>query len=432
MTDQTKEVKQRSEKRYLLIILLIAAVLRIALAIYLGQAVEPISPAYDQIFFDDVARRLLEGKGFSYTRPPWPFIQPGEPTAFISYLYTSFIAGVYWVFGANPLVLRVIQALICSLMPWQVYQFVKKLGDIRPNWEENRTSILALIAALITAGYAYFVFFSATLMTEGFYLMTVTWSILLTLDLRRRPTLKKWALWGLAVTLATLLRQVFMLIAVFLFLYVLWHNWRQVKVSHVLVAGVIAASLILPWTVRNYLVFDRFLLLNSQGGQTFWNTNHPALGTNFEGSPMFPIPTDLEHLNEAELDNALLRRGWQNVVADPGRFFLLSFDRFLEHFRFWSIPTSTPLNNIARLVSYTILLPFMVTGLVMSFKEWRRWLLLYLFILAYTGIHIISWPGPRYRLPVDVLLVIFAALPLASILTHLFPKIFTNQLTTEQ
>jgi hypothetical protein len=55
----------------------------------------------------------------------------------------------------------------------------------------------------------------------------------------------------------------------------LWQAGRRVKVCHVALAGAVAAALILPRTVRNYLVFDRFLLLNSQAGQVLWNANHP-------------------------------------------------------------------------------------------------------------------------------------------------------------
>jgi hypothetical protein len=57
----------------------------------------------------------------------------------------------------------------------------------------------------------------------------------------------------------------------------------------------------------------------------------------------------------------------------------------------------------------------MVAGLVLSLREWHRWMLLYLFIVAYTFVHIISWVQIRYRMPVDVTLVPFAALVLVAL-----------------
>jgi 4-amino-4-deoxy-L-arabinose transferase-like glycosyltransferase len=356
-----------------------------------------------------VALNLLAGEGFSFTRPPWPFIQPGAPTAYTSFLYQLFLAGVYFLFGPHPLAARLIQALLCSLMPWQVYGLVRRVLGEPPAWEK-RAGVVALVAAAITAGYAYFVYYSATLMTEGLYLLAVAGSLNATLDLADRPTARRWVAWGLAVALATLFRQVFMPMAVLLFLYVLWKARRRVKIGHVALAGGIAAALILPWTVRNYLVFDRFLLLNSQAGQVFWNGNHPDLGVRFQASAMFPIPADLQGANEVDLGNELLRRGLKNVAADPGRFLRLSLSRAGIFLIFWPMKESSVFSNVARPLSFGLCLPFMIAGLVLSLREWRRWLLLYLFIAAYTFLHLISWVQIRYRMPVDVALAPFAAL----------------------
>jgi hypothetical protein len=253
-----------------------------------------------------------------------------------------------------------------------------------------------------------------------------------TLDLAEEPTARRWAVGGLAVSLTSLLRQVFMPMAALFFLYVLWRARLRVKIRDVALAGGIAAALILPWTVRNYLAYDRFLLLNSQVGQTLWNANHPDLGVQFIGDAMFPIPEDLRGANEVDLNNELLRRAIENVAAEPGRFVRLSLSRTANFFRFWPIPSSSLFNNLARTVSFTICLPFMVAGLVISLREWRRWLLLYLFIAAYTFIHIISWTQIRYRMAVDVVLVPFAALAVVTLAHWLRSKIPRHASLTQE
>jgi 4-amino-4-deoxy-L-arabinose transferase-like glycosyltransferase len=406
------EVDTYRERRWLVAIVVVGLLLRVAMALYLGNQVVPTPAAYDQIFFQDVALNLLAGKGFAFTRPPWPFIAAGAPTAYTSFLYQLFLAGVYLVFGAQPLAARLVQALLCSVMPLQMYGLVRRLLRQPPAWE-RLAGMVALLAAAITAGYAYFVYYSATLMTEGLYLVTVLWSLNATLDLAERPSARRWVSWALAVGLATSLRQVFMPMAALLLLYVLWKARRQVSLRHLVLAGVILAALILPWTVRNYLVFHRFLLLNSQAGHVFWNANHPDLGTHFEAAAMFPIPADLQGANEVDLSNELMRRALQNIAADPRRFLLLSLDRLRIFFIFYPMQESSPFSNVARTVSFGLCLPFMVLGLVLSLREWRRWLLLYGFIAAYTLLHVISWVQIRYRMPVDAALVPFAALAAA-------------------
>lgn len=418
--------------RWLLAILLVGLGLRLGMALYLGEAVEPIAPAYDQIYYHDVALNLLAGKGFSFIRPPSPYFQPYVPTSYVSFLYCAFVAGVYALFGPHALAVRIVQAVICSLLPLLVYRLTRRVltegagpedragedQDLRDRSRE-RAEAVALVAAGIAAVYAYFVFFGAVLMTEGLYLIGIAWALDLTLLLARQPTARRWATWGFVVALTCLLRQVFMPIAVLLFLYVLWRARRAVRVGHVALAVLVGCAIILPWTVRNYLVFDRFLLLNSLGGIIFWSGNHPALGTQWGIGHWLAIPPELASLNEVDLNSVLVREGWREVMADPGRFLLLSLDRTAEFFRFWPAPESSLFNNLARTASFTICLPFMIAGLFVSLREWRRWSLLYLLIICYTLIHVISWAGIRYRMPVDLALVPFAALAIDMLISRL-------------
>jgi uncharacterized protein (DUF983 family) len=42
-----------------------------------------------------------------------------------------------------------------------------------------------------------------------------------------------------------------------------------------------------------------------------------------------------------------------------------------------------------------------------------------MFVIVYTGIHLLTWTLVRYRLPVDAVLVIFAGLALVDILNRI-------------
>ena len=190
--------------------------------------------------------------------------------------------------------------------------------------------------------------------------------------------------------------------------------------------------MILPWTVRNYLAFHQLVLLNTNAGYVFFWANHPIHGASFISllGPEQPsyhdlIPPELLSLDEASLEKALMARGLGFVIADPGRYVLLSLSRIKDHFIFWPKPDSGTLSNISRVGSFGAFLPFMIYGLILAlsgaWRERRRLpsdergaalVLLYLFILVYSGIHILTWTGIRYRLPVDTVLVIFAAVGL--------------------
>jgi hypothetical protein len=85
-------------------------------------------------------------------------------------------------------------------------------------------------------------------------------------------------------------------------------------------------------------------------------------------------------------------------------------DKTLEYFKFWPSSASSSVSNLGRVLSFGLFLPLMVWGLWLSFSRWRRFSLLYLFMVIHTSIHLVSWPALRYRLPVDAVLMVFAGL----------------------
>jgi hypothetical protein len=198
---------------------------------------------------------------------------------------------------------------------------------------------------------------------------------------------------------------------------------------------VVLLLMILPWTFRNYRVFEQFVLLNTNAGYALFWGNHPVYGTKFVpiltpdmGSYYSLIPSDLLHLNEAALDTALLKLALKNIVADPGRYFLLSLSRIPPYFLFWPLPESSIISNISRLASFGLFFPAMLYGLFLSYRRKIASLragiasplfLLYLFILIYAGIHILTWTLVRYRLPIDAVLVTFAGVAIVDILTRI-------------
>ena len=189
------------------------------------------------------------------------------------------------------------------------------------------------------------------------------------------------------------------------------------------------ALLILPWTFRNYRAFGEVVPLNTNAGFALFWGNHPIHGTKFIpllGNDVYAdlIPAELLPLSEAQIDQELLRLGLQFIVDDPGRFITLSLSRAVEYFKFWPTADSSLISNISRVASFGLALPLMLAGLLLStplmvnpqFEQQRAQLvLLYLFILIYTGIHLASWTLIRYRLPVDAVLLMFAALTVTTI-----------------
>jgi len=410
MTPQRSNVLtfQRSNartSRWLLLIIVLATLLRLGAAVYLGDTVEVLPGTYDQVTYDALARRVLTGHGFSYATEWWPATPADEPTAHFSFLYSLYLAGVYAVFGLHPLAARLLQALIAGvLMPLLLYRITRRTANEK----------VALVAAGIGAVYIYFVYYTVTLMTETFFILAVLAGLELAFSFVRQPAWKGALFLGLVLGAGVLIRQTLLLFVPFLLGWIVWELRSRVRWGHLLLVLLVIALFIAPWTIRNYIVFDHFVLLNTNAGFAFFWANHPIHGTYsalLEGSSYQDlIPVELRSLNEAELDSALMRLGLGFVWDEPGRYALLCLNRTVEHFKFWPSPDSSTISNISRVGSFGLFLPFMLYGLVLSFRKWRAYLLPYLFIVVYCGIHLLTWAGIRYRLPVDAVLVPFAGL----------------------
>jgi 4-amino-4-deoxy-L-arabinose transferase-like glycosyltransferase len=378
----------------------------------MGDQVTVLPGIHDQVSYDALARSLLDGRGYSFTENWYPFTPANTPTAHWSFLYPLYLAGVYAVTGYHPLAARLLQGVLGgALLCFLVYKIGRRVAN-----EET-----GLVGAALAAVYGYFIYYSVALMTEMFFIVLVMLILYLSLELKENPTPLRWVGLGLSFGLAALLRQTIFLFIPFVLIWLFLElRNRSILWWHFSVPIVITFLLIAPWTLRNYLVYREFLLLNSNAGYALFASNNPNLGTDWSNDRVVvPVPEDLKGKNEAQLDRALTQRAIELILADPQRYLQLTLDKTLEFFWFWPSPESSRISNLNRILSFGLYLPFMLLGLCLSFSRWRNFTPLYLFIVIHTGIHLLSWPAPRYRLAVDAVSMIFAGVALLELAKQL-------------
>lgn len=422
----------------LFLILAVSVFLRVVVAIAMGNTVVELPGIFDQVSYHNLALRVVGGFGFTFGEEWWPITPAGAPTAHWSFLYTLYLVLVYSLFGPQPLVARILQAVIVGILhPYITFRIGEKI------FSRN----IGLAASAITAVYVYFFYYGAALMTEPFYIIAILFSLYVALLLAQNTDKQKDAMLGIALGISLgitiLLRQVFLLFVPFLFLWMWFARFRRrggLPLTPTVLSLLIVVLLILPVTYFNYSRFGRFVLLNTNSGYAFFWGNHPIYGTKF--IPILPtetyqelIPEEVRHLDEAALDQELLKRGIQFVTDDPGRYALLSLSRIPPYFMFWYSPESSTLSNISRIGSFGIFLPFMLYGLFLAIKQNRNDLLvspvglMLLFAIVYSGVHILTWTLIRYRLPVDAVLIPFAGLALVELVQRSFaslPRILSH------
>jgi len=412
-------------------ILLLSVVLRVGASIFLGDKVVVLPGTSDQVSYHNLALRVLGGYGFTFDKDWWPATRAGEPTAHWSYLYTLFLVVVYWIFGPHPIAARLIQAISIGLIhPYLVYKLGNRLFS----------HTAGLIAAFITAVYIYFIYYAATLMTEPFYITAILCSLLMLFKnsqpgRTQRIQVTDAVYLGLSFGAAILLRQLYLLIIPFALLWLVWackKSFQHFPLRQITISLVIIFVLIMPFTIYNYNRFGRFVLLNTNAGFAFFWGNHPIYGSSF--IPILTsdqyrelLPQDQLHLDEAALDQELLNRAIGFVTADPIRYFNLSISRISSYIEFWPSANSGLISNISRVASFGIFLPFMLWGLVLDIANRKQdfWIelaspssFIILFGVVYAGIHILTWTLIRYRLPIDAVLILYAAIAIENFYTR--------------
>jgi hypothetical protein len=429
-----KILKSKHNPRSILILIIgISVLIRIVAAIYLGDKVVDLPGTYDQISYHNLALRVLGGHGFSFGVGWWPATPANQPTAHWSYLYTLYLVLVYFIFGPHPIVARLIQAVIVGI--FQTYLTFKIGQKIFGDW-------IGIVAALLSSVYIYFIYYSATLMTEPFYITAILWALFLILEIREIPSkahnlkpgreITLSIFLGLALIIGVLLRQLLLIVVPFLLLWVWlvrWSKYRKLPLTSTAIVAAVMIVFILPITFYNYQRFHRFVLLNTNAGFAFFWGNNPIYGTQFQ--PLLSnttyaqlIPEDVRSLNEAAMDQALLKRGIGFVISDPVRYILLSISRIPFYFEFWPTAGSGLISNISRIFSFGIMLPFMLYGMIAALfniivpikDSWSSpEVMLILFSALYAAIHILTWTLIRYRLPIDAIFLVFAGYALSDL-----------------
>jgi 4-amino-4-deoxy-L-arabinose transferase-like glycosyltransferase len=379
-------------------ILLVALGLRLAAALVLGNTVRGLSGAQDEITYSMLGHRFVQGYGLTFPENWYPWIKANAQQAYFSDAISYYLAAIYALFGYQPLAARIITGLLSTVSVGALYVLAARLF--------GRT--VGLVAAAIAAVYAYLIYYGVTLVTEPLFILALLATMLLTYSTADQPRAWKWPLLGATLALAVLLRMA----AIFFVIPLLgWLAWRiKQRRWRALIPLVVIALAIAPFTIQNYQMFGRFLLLEANFGHVFWNGNHPDSLGNFHPYRVFPIPPDVLALNnDVDITNELLRRGIQNILHDPGLFVMLTVTRLREFFLFWPTAESDLLANTLRVLSFGLMWPFALGGLWLSRRQWRDLLPIYIFMVVHTGIYAVTWTMIRYRIPLDAFLIPFAA-----------------------
>lgn len=408
---------------------LLALLLRLAYAATLPPRIVVTYEA-DPITYDQIARNLMAGRGFSGASFYYP-AGSDVPTAFWDALYPVFLATIYWLGGPNIPLVRAVQALLGAVAVGLTYWLGSRLIGRRAG----------LLAAAISAVYPFFIYYSAQLLTETLFMALILGAIVVALKAEEIARARWFALLGGVIGLAALCRAEAFLFGLAL---VPWTAWRAIRSGAFVPAGptrsqrvalaataLLAMALVLsPWVVRNQITFGAPIFTTTKLGYNLFKYYHPTM-TADQTVRTVPFPP-MEGLGEPQREALMRAEALRFMASDPGRTLWFMLNKLVLLFKL------TPTNDVNRqyalvsIASYGALLPFMAAGFVITARRILRdrdlrFLPLVAYVLFSVATKAAVFAGIRLRMQIEPFLILLAALAITRVAGHslarLLPRI---------
>jgi 4-amino-4-deoxy-L-arabinose transferase-like glycosyltransferase len=396
-------------------IALLALLVRIAWILYKISVIpkEVLATAPFENEVGNVAAALAGGHGFCCL-----FRQPTGPTAWLSPTYPLLIAAIFKIFGsftfssfcASVLLNSLFSALTCLPLYHAAVRVAGKFTAFLAGW------FWALSPIAIILPYAWI--WDSSL--SAFLGSVILWA---TLGLPDRPDLRGFTLYGLLWGISLLTNPALGALLPFLLIWILlrFRASNPQRLRYALVCAVVIVLTCLPWTLRNYMQFHRFVPFRSNFAYEFWSGNNEIFDpesrelnriTRYEQTRLYA------HLGET----AFLDQKWQAarhfVGAHPVLYANLCARRFVATWLGTDSPVHDFLNADSAMARFLLLWNavcsvLIVAGLARLYRERRAFFVpLAVFPFIFPITFYLAHTSLRHRHPCDPALLLLAAIAL--------------------
>jgi hypothetical protein len=327
-------------------------------------------------------------------------------------LYPYFIAVLSVLFGGLTAV-KVAQCLLGATL-------VLAVGRIGVFAFGERAG---LVAAAITAFYPELVWFAAHFWAETVFTVLLWWAFerLFEADARAstRWTVMAGVLWGLAI----LTRET---VLYFVPVAAVWLAWRRPGGRRRAAVLVVTTLLVvLPWTVRNWMIFHTFIPVSTAGALNLWqgNTRLSRQQVYEEYWSVHGRAQKYEHTRKRAIESILERQPlWIfEKLQDEMPAYWAAHGQPIVHIERGAYGTVSRSRALAAVVvvlaPYLGVLVLFVVG-VAALPRGRPAFLLLAFLVFYVLLHVAAHGYPRYRLPSLPVLFLVAGVGWTALVSH--------------
>lgn len=354
-----------------------------------------------------VAENIALGKGFSMrllgSKDP-------KPTALVPPGYVYFIALMFHIFGiysvkaaiAMEIFQSFIDAFTCVVLYDLGEKFDKKVG---------------LLTSVGFALYPPAVFFSVLRIGPApvvVLLLAIIISYFLKIQEQQRSV--DAVVCGLCMGINALLEPAVILFYVIGCVWLLYWSTppRSTALKNSMVMGLVCIVCILPWTIRNFVVFDTFVPIKSALGRNLLEGNHPySTGVihNFDFEKVFSTEEfkSLEQLDAVSVDKVMFKKAVSFIQEDPMNFIRSTLKRIYYFWSFTNPYRETPHDDL-RIITYGPVFILAVICILFTKRPWRESSLILSLFLSYPLPYYIAHVSiNRYKYLMEPFLIILAS-----------------------
>jgi hypothetical protein len=307
-------------------------------------------------------------------------------------LYLYFLGTVFALFGTLGAI-KLVQGAVGGLLPSALGLLGGRVLGERPG----------LAAAAIAAFYPELVWFSAHFWSETLFTVLLWWGFerLVAADGSASRTA---AVAGVLFGLAVLTRETVLYFLPIAAVWLAWHRVGGRRRAAIFLA--LAAVVVVPWTVRNALVFHAFVPVSTAGALNVWQGN-TRLSREEVYEEYWSVHGRIEkyrHSRRRAIESILERQPWWLLekIRDEMPEFWAAHGQPIVHLErgaYGDVPRPVAWAAIAVVVvPYLAVLALFVVGLAVMPAN-RGSTLLLAFLVFYVLLHVAAHGYPRYRVP---------------------------------
>lgn len=405
----------------LVVLCIVACALLVRIALVMSFETYIISDSQDHWAFGyemgRVASAIANGNGFSS-----PFEPGNMPTAWLAPVYPYFLALIFKFFGTYSQGAAFAALFMNSLFSSLTCGFVYYIGKAAMNRNAG------LLSSVIFALYPPSIWHSinniwnttlAAMVFSALILYVINYSG--SLNFRRSVTS------GVVMGIAVLTSPAILAFYPFLLIWLYFQGEGSLKcktksIGVILILFILSIS---PWMIRNYLEFDKLILIKSNLGLELRLGNNPNATGSFEmrkGESLHPTLSDKEmarfkEMGEIDYTEYCLKEAMQFIYENPLKFLSLSGKKV---YMFWLgdvykknnwMGNIKTLGNISVLkaVFYLLPLPFVIVGIIMALRNNIDISLLLILFISYPVAYYFTHVSNRYRHPLEPFIIIIGS-----------------------